>query len=46
LFRRPIGRFPGAAYRPLGLDQPIDEVGSLGLVETWIRHPPEPAADD
>jgi hypothetical protein len=32
-----IGRFAGAAYRPPGLHQPTDDLGSLGLLETWIR---------
>jgi hypothetical protein len=41
-----IGCFPGAAYRPSSLDQPTDELGSLGLVKAGIRHPPEPLAND
>ena len=33
-----IGRFPGAAHRPASCHQPTDEIGSLNVVETGIRH--------
>jgi len=41
-----IDRLLGVADRPPGPHQLADEIGSLDLVETGIRHPPQPAADD
>ena len=36
----------GVADRAPGRHQPADEIGSLRLVETGVRHAPQPAADD
>jgi hypothetical protein len=41
-----IGRFLAVAYRPAGLSSAARRSARLTFVETGIRHPPEPAADD
>jgi hypothetical protein len=33
-------------YRSSGRHRPANEINSLGLAETMIRHAPQPAADD
>jgi hypothetical protein len=45
-FRLTVGRLLGVANLTPGRHQLADEIGSLDLVETGIRYPPEPAADD
>jgi hypothetical protein len=45
-FRRTVIRLLGLADRPSSRHQSINEVGSLGLAEIWVRHAPQSAADD
>ena len=45
-FSLTVGFLLGIAYRPPGRHQPADEFSSLSLIETGVRHAPQPAADD
>jgi hypothetical protein len=40
--RLEVGVLLGIAYRPTGRHQPLDELSSLRVAQTWVRHPPKP----
>jgi hypothetical protein len=43
--RLQVGVLLGIAYRPTGRHQPLDELSSLRVAQSWVCHPPEPTAD-